>query len=43
VERLSHGDVWHANPQLRALFDTMRDLAGRYGGDNVRLVVWFDS
>ncbi|WBB57197.1 hypothetical protein [Verrucosispora sp. WMMD573] len=43
VERLSHSDVLRADPQLRALLDTMRDLAERYGGDNVRLIVWFDS
>ncbi|WP_199517246.1 hypothetical protein [Nucisporomicrobium flavum] len=43
VERLSQGDVLRSDPQLRELFDTMRDLAERYGGDNVRLIVWFDS
>ncbi|GAB2958220.1 hypothetical protein GCM10027280_53680 [Micromonospora polyrhachis] len=43
VERLSHGDVLRVDPQLRALFDTMRNLAERHGDDNVRLVVWFDS
>ncbi|MEU0080480.1 hypothetical protein ABZY58_21475 [Micromonospora tulbaghiae] len=43
VERLTHGDVLRADPQLRALLDRMRELAERYGGDNVRLVVWFDS
>ncbi|HEY0698109.1 MAG TPA: hypothetical protein VGD43_09910 [Micromonospora sp.] len=43
VERLSHGEVLRADPQLRALLSSMRDLAERYGEDNVRLVVWFDS
>jgi hypothetical protein len=43
VERLTGGDVVSADPQLRALLDTMRDLADRHGGDNVRLTVWFDS
>lgn len=43
VERLSHGDVLRADPELRALLDTMRDLAEWHGGDNVRLLVWFDS
>ena len=43
VERLSQGDVLRSDPELRELFDTMRDLAERYGGNNVRLVVWFDS
>jgi hypothetical protein len=43
VERLSQGDVLRSDPQLRALFDTMRELAELHGGDNVRLVVWFDS
>jgi hypothetical protein len=43
VERLSSSDVLRTDPQLRALLDTMREIAGRCGGDNVRLVVWFDS
>ncbi|MBL6275596.1 hypothetical protein JMF97_05420 [Micromonospora fiedleri] len=43
VERLRPADVLRVDPQLRALFDIMRDLAERHGGDNVRLVVWFDS
>ena len=43
VERLSLGDVLREDPPLRALLDTMRDLADLHGGDNVRLVVWFDS
>ncbi|MBU8860533.1 MULTISPECIES: hypothetical protein [unclassified Micromonospora] len=43
VERLTHGDVLRADPQLRALLDRMRELTDRYGDDNVRLVVWFDS
>ncbi|MBY8870325.1 hypothetical protein K7640_00520 [Micromonospora sp. PLK6-60] len=43
VERLSHGDVLRADPDLRALLDGMRALAARHGDDNVRLVVWFDS
>ncbi|BCJ55256.1 hypothetical protein Asp14428_67310 [Actinoplanes sp. NBRC 14428] len=43
VERLSSGDALIGDPELRALLGTVRDLAGRYGGDNVRLVVWFDS
>jgi hypothetical protein len=43
VERLSPGDVLRDDPQLRTLFETMRDIAGRYGADNVRLTVWFDS
>ncbi|MEU6075077.1 hypothetical protein [Micromonospora sp. NPDC047074] len=43
VERLSHGDVLRADPQLRALLDTMRDLAEQHGDDNVRLLMWFDS
>ncbi|MFI5841475.1 hypothetical protein ACIA8K_17395 [Catenuloplanes sp. NPDC051500] len=43
VERLTNGHVLRDDPELRALLDTMRDLAGRYGGENVRLTVWFDS
>ncbi|WBB68837.1 hypothetical protein [Micromonospora sp. WMMD812] len=43
VKRLSPGDMLRADPQLRALLDTIRDLAERHGDDNVRLVVWFDS
>ncbi|MEV1329889.1 hypothetical protein AB0J20_09975 [Micromonospora costi] len=43
AERLTHADVLRADPELRALLNTMRDLAERHGGDNVRLVVWFDS
>jgi hypothetical protein len=43
VERLSGGDVLGADSQLGKLFDVMRDFAGLHGGDNVRLVVWFDS
>ncbi|MEV0396411.1 hypothetical protein [Polymorphospora rubra] len=43
VERLCQGDVLRGDPLLRALLDTMRDLAERHGDDNVRLVVWFDS
>ncbi|MGC5031868.1 hypothetical protein [Micromonospora sp. DT229] len=43
VERLRQADVLRVDPQLCALFDAMRDLAERLGGDNVRLVVWFDS
>ncbi|MDW5328327.1 hypothetical protein [Plantactinospora sp. KLBMP9567] len=43
VERLLQGDVLRVDPQLRALFDAMRNLAERHGDNNVRLVVWFDS
>jgi hypothetical protein len=43
AERLTCGDALRADPQLQVLLDTMRDLAGPHGGDNVRLTVWFDS
>ena len=43
VERVSHSDVLRVDPPLRAVLDGMRELAPRYGDDNVRLVVWFDS
>ncbi|MBM2620535.1 hypothetical protein JIG36_34045 [Actinoplanes sp. LDG1-06] len=43
VERLRARDVLDADRELRALLETVRGLAGQHGGDNVRLVVWFDS
>ncbi|MEV8510206.1 hypothetical protein AB0368_35995 [Actinoplanes sp. NPDC051475] len=43
VERLDRSEVLRRNAELRELLATMRSLAGEYGEDNVRLVVWFDS
>ena len=36
-------DTLEHAPGWRLLFDLMRRLAGRYGGDRVRLVVWFEN
>lgn len=41
VEKLTRWEALGRQGQL--LFDLMRVLAARYGGDAVRLVVWFDS
>lgn len=36
-------DTLRDSPGWMLLFDLMRRLADRYGGDNVRLVVWFEG
>lgn len=41
VERMTRRDA--LRPQWELLFDMMQKLANRFGEENVRLVVWFDS
>lgn len=43
VQRMTRQDVLDQNQPLRHVLAQMKDLAETYGGDNVRLVVWFDS